>query len=79
MTQLRQGKQRPKIFLPFDQTRKKSLFLQPKSKAGVGRIRFLVQQSLDFIWRRVSRMCGLGFFIAGTIHTCLVADRAILA
>ena len=27
MTQLRQGRQRPKIFLPFDWTRKKTLFL----------------------------------------------------
>ena len=30
-----------KISLPFDRTRKKSLFLQPKSKVVVGRIRFL--------------------------------------
>ena len=28
MTQLRQGKQRPKTFLPFNRARKKSLFLQ---------------------------------------------------
>ena len=79
MTQLRQGRQRPKIFLPFDWTRKKSLFLQPKSEAGVGRIRFLVRQNLDFIQRRVSRVCGFGFLIAGIIHTCLIAVRAILA
>ena len=78
MTQLRQGKQRPKIFLPFDRTRKKSLFRQPKSKTGVGCIRFLVRKNLDFIRRRVSRVCGLGFLIAGTIHTCSVATRARL-
>ena len=29
-------------------TRKESLFLQPKSEAGVGRIRFLVRQYWDF-------------------------------
>ena len=43
-----QRRQRPKIFLPLDWTRKKSLFLQPKSEAGVGRIRFLVRQYWDF-------------------------------
>ena len=48
MTQSGQGRQRPKIFLPLDWTRRKSLFLQPKSEAGVGRIRFLVRQNLDF-------------------------------
>ena len=79
MTQLRQGRPRPKIFLPFDWTRKWFLFLQPKSKAGVGRIRFLVRQSLDSIWCRVSRMCGFGFLLTGAIHTCLIAARAILA
>ena len=79
MTQLRQGRQRPKIFLPFDWTRKKSLFLQPKSEAGVGRITFLVRQNLDFIWRRVSRVCRFGFLIANIIHTCSIAARAILA
>ena len=79
MTQLRQGKQRPKIFPPFNRTRKKSLFLQPKSEAGVGRIRFLVQKNLDFIWHRVSHVCGFGFLIASTIHTCSIAARAIFA
>ena len=49
MTQLEQGRQRPKIFLPLDQTRKKSLFLQPKFEAGVARIRFLVRQNMDFL------------------------------
>ena len=48
MAQSGQGRQRLKIFLPFDWTRKKSLFFQPKSKAGVGHIRFLVRQNLDF-------------------------------
>ena len=77
-TQLRQEKQRLKTFLPFNQARKKSLFLQPKSEAGVGRIRFLVRQNLDFIRRRVSRVCGFGFLIADTIHTCSIAARARL-
>ena len=79
MTQLRQGKQRPKTFLPFNWARKKSLFLQPKSKAGVDCIRFLVRQNLDFIRHRVSCVCGFGFLIASTIHTCSIAARAILA
>ena len=79
MTQLRQGKQRPKTFLPFNRARKKSLFLQPKSKAGVDRIRFLVRQNLDFTRRRVSCVRGFGFLIASTIHTCSIAARAILA
>ena len=62
MTQLRQGKQRPKTFLPFNRARKKSLFLQPKPKAGVDRLRFLVQQNQGFTRRRVShvRRCGDG-------------------
>ena len=79
MTHLRQGRQRPKIFLLFDWTRKKSPFLQPKSEAGVGRIRFLVRQNLDFVWRRMSPICRLGFLIAGIIHTYSIAARAILA
>mgnify|MGYP007088679322 CR=1 FL=1 len=60
MTQLRQGKQRPKTFLPFNRAGKKSLFLQPKSKTGVDRIRFLVRQNLGFTRRCVSRVrrCG---------------------
>ena len=78
MTQLRQGKQRPKTFLPFNRARKKSLFLQPKSKAGVDRIRFLVRQNLDFTQRRVSCVRGFGFLIASTIHTCSIAARARL-
>ena len=48
MAQSGQGRQRPKIFLPLNWIRKKSLFLQPKSKTGVGRIRFLVRQNWDF-------------------------------
>ena len=78
MTQLRQGKQRPKTFLPLNRARKKSLLLQPKSEASVDRIRFLVRQNLDFTRRHVSRMRGFGFLIAGTIHYCLIAARAIL-
>ena len=62
MTQLRQEKQRPKTFLPFNRARKESLLLQSKPKAGVDRIRFLVQQNLGFTRRRVScvRRCGDG-------------------
>ena len=62
MTQLGQGKHRPKTFLPFNRARKKSLFLQPKPKAGVDSIRFLVRQNLGFTRRRVShvRRCGDG-------------------
>lgn len=56
MTQLGQGKQRLKTFLPFNRARKKSLFLQPKPKAGVDRIRFLMRQNLGFTRRRVSRV-----------------------
>ena len=48
MTQSGQRRQRPKIFLPLNWTRKKSLFLQSKSEVGAGRIRFLVRQNLDF-------------------------------
>ena len=48
MVQLGQGRQRLKIFLPLDWTRKESLFLQPKSEVGVGHIRFLVRQHWDF-------------------------------
>ena len=47
MSQLRQGKQRLKIFLPFKQARKKTLLLQPGTAAGVDCIRLSVQQSLD--------------------------------
>ena len=79
MTQLRQGKQRPKTFLPLNRARKKSLLLQLKSEASVDRIRFLVRQNLDFTQRRVSRVHGFGFLITGTIHTCSIAARAILA
>ena len=78
MTQLRQGKQRPKTFLPLNRARKKSLLLQPKSEADVDRIRFLIWQSLDFTRRRVSHVRGFGFLIAGTIHTCSIAARARL-
>ena len=48
MAQSGQGRQRPMMFLPLDWTRKKSLSLQPKSEASVGRIRFLVRQNWDF-------------------------------
>ena len=46
-SQLRQGKQRPKIFLPFNWARKKTPILQPRTVAGVDCIRLSVRQSLD--------------------------------
>ena len=46
-SQLRQRKQRPKIFLPFNQARKKTLLLQPGTVAGIDCSRHLVRQSLD--------------------------------
>ena len=42
MSQLRQRKQRPKIFLPFNRVRKKTLILQPGTVAGVDCIRLLI-------------------------------------
>ena len=48
MAQSGQGRQMLKIFSPLDWTRKESLFLQPKSEAHVGRIRFLVRHNWDF-------------------------------
>ena len=47
ITQLRQGKQRPKAFLPLNRARKKSLLHQSGPEAGVGRIRFLVRLGLS--------------------------------
>ena len=46
-SQLRQRKQRPKIFLPFNRTRKKTLLLQPGTVAGVDCIRLSARQSLE--------------------------------
>ena len=46
-SQLRQRKQRPKIFLPFNRPRKKTLLLQPGAVAGVDCIILSVRQSLD--------------------------------
>ena len=57
MTQLRQGKQRPKTFLPFNRARKKSLLLHLRPKADVDRIKFLVQQNLGLTWRHISCVC----------------------
>ena len=56
------GKQRPKTFLPFNRLRKKSLLLQPRPKAGVDRIRFLVQQNFGLTWQHIScvRKCEDG-------------------
>ena len=44
---LRQRKQRPKIFLPFNRARKKTLLLQPGTVAGVDCIRLSAWQSLE--------------------------------
>ena len=66
MTQLRQGKQRPKTFLPFNRARKKSLLLWPRPKAGVNRIRFLVRQSL-----------GLTCFLALIAEHLVVRRRGV--
>ena len=46
-SQLRQRKQRPKIFLPFNRARKKTLLLQPGTIAGIDCIRLSMWQSLD--------------------------------
>ena len=46
-SQLRQRKQRPKIFLPFNRARKKTLLLRPGTVADVDCIRLSVQRSLD--------------------------------
>ena len=53
-SRMTQGKQRPKTFLTFNQLRKKSLLLQPRPKAGVDRIRFLVRQNFDLTWQHIS-------------------------
>ena len=45
--QLRQGKQRPKMFLPLNQARRRSFLLQSRPETGVDRIRFLVWQGLS--------------------------------
>ena len=45
--QLRQRKQRPKIFLPFNRTRKKTILLQPGTVVHVDCIRLLVRQTSD--------------------------------
>ena len=46
-SRLRQRKQRPKIFLPFNWARKKTLLLQPGTVAGVDCVRLSVRQSSD--------------------------------
>ena len=46
-SRLRQGKQRPKIFPLLNRARKKTLFLQLGTVAGVDCVRLLVRQSLD--------------------------------
>ena len=42
------------MFLHFNRARKKTLLLQPRHKASVDRIRFLVQQSLGFTQQHIS-------------------------
>ena len=44
--QLRQRKQRPKTFLPFNRARKTPILIQPRSEVCVDRVRFLVRKSL---------------------------------
>ena len=44
---MRQRKQRPKIFLPFNRARKKTLLLQSGIVAGIDCVRLSVRQSLD--------------------------------
>ena len=44
-SRLRQRKQRPKISLPFNRTRKKTLLLRPETIAGVDCVKLSVQQS----------------------------------
>ena len=46
-SQLRQRKQRPKTFLPFNQARKKTFLLQPGTVVRVDCVRLLVRQSSD--------------------------------
>ena len=46
-SQLRQRKQRPKIFLPFNRARRKTLLLQSGTEAGVDCIRLSARQSLE--------------------------------
>ena len=48
-SQLRQRKQRPKIFLSSNRARKKTLLLRPGTIASVDCIRLSVRQSLDLI------------------------------
>ena len=47
MSQLRQRKQRPKTFLPFNQARKKTFLLQPGTVVRVDCVRLSVRQSSD--------------------------------
>ena len=47
ITQLRQGKQRPRAFLPLNRAKRKSLLLESGPEASVDRIRFLVWQGLS--------------------------------
>ena len=42
------------MFLHFNRARKKTLLLQPRPKASVDRIRFLVRQSLGFTQQHIS-------------------------
>ena len=54
MSQLGQRKQRPKIFLPFNWARKKTLLFRPGTIAGVDRVRLLM--SLQTLIKNVQEL-----------------------
>ena len=54
MSQLGQRKQRPKIFLPFNRARKKTLLLRPGTIAGVDYVRLLM--SLQTLIKNVQEL-----------------------
>ena len=53
-SQLRQRKQRPEIFLPFNRARKKTLLLWPRTVAGVDCVRLLM--SLQTLIKNVQEL-----------------------
>ena len=54
MSQLRQRKQRPKIFLPFNRVRKKTLLLRPGTVVGIDCVRPLM--SLQTLIKNVQEL-----------------------
>ena len=54
MLQLRQRKQRPKIFLPFNRARKKTLLLRPGTVAGIDCVKLLM--SLQTLIKNVQEL-----------------------